>query len=58
MFELRYLVRNGWDGPKKVLQYRTQIEVTDYTRKTVDGKYITEKKYTEWEYVPTVDETK
>jgi hypothetical protein len=58
MFELRYLVRNGWDGPEKVLQYRTQIEVTDYTRKTVDGKYITEKKYAEWEYVPTVDETK
>jgi hypothetical protein len=58
MYELRYLVRSGWDGPEKVLQYRTQVEVTDYSSKTDDGRYLSVKKWTEWEYVPTVDETK
>ena len=58
MYELRYLVRKGWDGTEKVLQYRTQIEVTDYSSKTDDGKYISLKKWTEWQDVPTVDETK
>jgi hypothetical protein len=58
MYELRYLVRPGWDGPEKVLQYRTQIEVTDYSRKTDDGIFLNAKKYTDWCDVPTVDETK
>ena len=58
MYELRYFVRSGWDGPEKVLQYRQQIEVTDYSRKTDDGIFITTKKYTDWCDVPTVDETK
>jgi hypothetical protein len=54
MYELRYLVRNGWDRPEKVLQYRTHIEVTDYSTKTDDGKYVAVKKWTEWCDVPTV----
>ena len=54
MYELRYLVRNGWDGPEKVLQYRTQIEVTDYSTKTDDGRYVSIKKWNEWQDVPIV----
>ena len=54
MYELRYLVRNGWDGPEKVLQYRTQIEITDYSIKTDDGRYVSVKKCTDWKDVPVV----
>lgn len=54
MYELRYFVRSGWDGPEKVLQYRTQIEVTEYSTKTDEGKYISIKKWTDWRDVPTV----
>ena len=54
MYELRYLVRNGWDGPEKVLQYRTQIEVSEYSSKTDDGRYLLLKKWTDWLDVPTV----
>ena len=59
MFELRYLVRNGWDGPEQVLQYRTQHEVTDYSGTDPrTGGFIRKIEWTEWKYVPTVDETK
>ena len=54
MYELRYFVRTSWDGPEKVLQYRTQIEVSDYSTKTDDGRYVSVKKWTEWQDVPTV----
>jgi hypothetical protein len=55
MYELRYLVRNGWDGPEKVLQYRTKREVTDYS--TLDGKtggFSRKTEWTEWQDVPIV----
>ena len=58
MYELRYLVRNGWDGPEKVLQYRTQSEVTDYSGTTTNGSFTKKREWTEWQDVPTVDETK
>ena len=58
MFELRYLIRNGWDGTKKVLQYRTQFEVTDYSTTTIQGSFTKKREWTEWQYVPEVDETK
>ena len=58
MYELRYLVRPGWDGPEKVLQYRTQLEVTDYSGTTVNGSFTKKKEWTEWQDVLTVDETK
>ena len=59
MYELRYLIRSGWDGPEKVLQYRTQVEVSDYSAKTTEtGSFIKKKEWSEWEDVPTVDETK
>jgi hypothetical protein len=54
MFELRYLVQTGWDGPEKVLQYRTQIEVTDYSTTTIQGSFTKKREYTEWQDVPTV----
>ena len=28
MIEMRWLVRPGWDGPERVLQYRQQIDIT------------------------------
>jgi hypothetical protein len=58
MYELRYLVRNGWDGPEQVLQYRTQFEVTDYSTTTIQGSFTKKREYTEWQDVPTVNETK
>ena len=54
MFELRYLVQTGWDGPEKVLQYRTQIEVTDYSTTTIQGSFTKKREWTEWQDVPTV----
>jgi len=56
MYELRYLVRTSWDGPEKVLQYRTQFEVTDYSSQTVNGQYVLIKKWAEWQDVPTVED--
>ena len=58
MYELRYLVRNGWDGPEKVLQYRTQSEVTDYSTTTINGSFTKKREWTEWQDVQTVNETK
>ena len=59
MYELRYLVRPGWDGPEKVLQYRTQIEVSDYSATNPrTGDFIKKREWTDWQDVPTVDETK
>ena len=54
MYELRYLVRPGWDGPEKVLQYRTQIEVTDYITTTDKGSFTKKREWTEWQDVPIV----
>ena len=58
MFELRYLVRPGWDGPEQVLQYRTELEVTDYSGTAVNGSFTKKREWTEWQDVPTVKETK
>jgi hypothetical protein len=58
MYELRYLVRPGWDGPEQVLQYRTQFEVTDYSTTTLNGSFTKKREWTEWRDVPIVDETK
>jgi hypothetical protein len=52
-FELRWLIRPGWDGPESVLQYRTTIKVTDYG--SVD--HILVDKLTDWKDVSIVDET-
>ena len=56
MYELRYLVRKGLNGPEQVLQYRTQFEATDYSSQTVNGHYVLIKKWAEWQDVPTVED--
>ena len=58
MYELRYLVRNGHSENEKVLQYRTQLEVTDYSTTTLTGSFTKKREWTEWQDVPTVNETK
>ena len=57
MYELRYLVRKALDGSEKVLQYRTQFEVTDYSTTTINGSFTKKREWTEWQDVPTVNET-
>ena len=54
MYELRYLVRNSLDGSEKVLQYRTQFEVTDYSTTTIQGSFTKKREWTEWQDVPIV----
>ena len=54
MYELRYLVRKGLDGPEKVLQYRTQLEVTDYSTTTLNGSFTKKSAWTDWQDVPTI----
>ena len=54
MYELWYLVRKGLDGSEKVLQYRTQVEVTDYSTTTDKGSFIKKREWAEWQDVPTV----
>ena len=58
MYELRYLVRKALVGSEKVLQYRVQLEVTDYSTTTIQGSFTKKREWTEWQDVPTVDETK
>ena len=57
MYELRYLIRKASDGSEKVLQYRTQLEVTDYSTTTINGSFTKKREWTEWQDVPTVNET-
>ena len=56
MYELRYLVRTSWDGPEKVLQYRIQFEVTDYSTTTIQGSFTKKREWTEWQDVPTIED--
>ena len=58
MYELRYLVRNGRSENDKVLQYRTQLAVTDYSTTTLNGSFTKKREWTDWQDVPTVKETK
>jgi hypothetical protein len=58
MYELRYLVRKALVGSEKVLQYRVQLEVTDYSTTTIQGSFTKKREWTEWQDVPTVDEKK
>ena len=58
MYELRYLVQKDLNGSEKVLQYRTQLEVTDYSTTTLNGSFTKKREWTDWQDVPTVKETK
>jgi hypothetical protein len=56
-FEMRWLVTPGWDGPEKILQYRYEREITDYSLQNPrTGSFVTRTELTEWIDVPTVDE--
>ena len=56
-FEMRWLVTPGWDGPEKILQYRYEREVTDYSIENPrTGSFVIRNELTDWITVPTVDE--
>ena len=56
-FEMRWFVTLGWDGPEKILQYRYEREVTDYSIENPrTGSFVKRNELTEWITVPTVDE--
>ena len=56
-FEMRWLVTPGWDGPEKILQYRYEREVTDYSIENPrPGSFVKRNELTDWITVPTVDE--
>jgi hypothetical protein len=57
MFELRWIVRPGWDGPERVLQYRTMKEVIVYSGATDQDRtgQRREQKWTDWRDVPEVE---
>lgn len=53
-FELRWLVRPGWDGPEKVLQYREQKMLPCYSMVDEKGEYIKLPTWSNWKDVPEV----
>jgi|APCry1669188910_1035180.scaffolds.fasta_scaffold642363_2 hypothetical protein len=57
-FEMRWLVTPNWEeGPEKILQYRYEREITDYSLQNPrTGSFVTRTELTEWITVPTVDE--
>jgi hypothetical protein len=56
--ELRYVTRTSQTGLEKVLQYRKQVEVSDYSSvNTMTGDYVKKKEWTDWKDVPTVKES-
>ena len=56
-FEMRWLVTPGWDGPEKILQYRYEREITDYSLQNPrTGSFIKRNELSDWIDVPTVDE--
>ena len=53
-FEMRWLVTPGWDGPEKILQYRYEREVTDYSIENPrTGSFVKRNELTDWITVPT-----
>lgn len=56
MIEVRWLVRPGWDGPEKILQYRQRQVVTNYSTIGPNGDHITEKVWSDWKDVPTIED--
>ena len=56
MIELQWLIQAGWDGPERVLQYRQNRDIIDYSRKDSNGHFVKTTEMTDWVTVPTVDE--
>ena len=57
MQELRWLVRQGWDGPEKVLQYRVMRDVTVWagmpTQEQINA--MANYQWSPWMDVPVVE---
>ena len=60
MFELRWRIRPGWDGPEKVLQFRVKRDVNVWagmpTQEQV--RVMANYQWSEWQDVPEFDDTK
>lgn len=56
MIEMRWLVRPGWDGPEKVLQYRQKYDATIYSSIGPNGDFLKEMVWSDWKDVPTVED--
>lgn len=54
MTELRWLIRPGWDGPEKILQYRQKYDATIYSSIAPNGDYPKEMVWSDWKDVPVV----
>ena len=58
-FEMRWLVVEGYDGPEKILQYRLDREITDYSiQNPRTGSFAIRKVLTDWITVPTEEPVK
>jgi hypothetical protein len=55
MIELRWLVKNGWDGPERVLQYRQQYDKTVYAGLGQFPESAKQIGWSEWLDVTTID---
>ena len=61
MMEMRYIIRTGWDGPEKILQYRQQVDTTIRAGSAgawdnVSIARTANIQWSEWRDVPTIPE--
>ena len=54
MIEMRWLIRNGWDGPESVLQYRQLYDATVYAGMGPFDAGMISMQWSEWKNVPEV----
>ena len=53
-FEMRWLVIEAPSGPEKILQYRYEREITDYSIENPrTGSFVKRNELTDWITVPT-----
>ena len=58
-FEMRWIVVEGYDGPEKILQYRLEREITDYSiQNPRTGSFAKRNKLTDCVTVPTEEPVK
>lgn len=55
MVEMRWLVRDGWDGPERVLQYRQMLDKRVFAGFPPEN-YMPKLEWSEWKDVPAVKE--
>lgn len=58
MIEMRWLVRQGWDGPERVLQYRQYVDATVYAQDPGGFVFPAQRnmQWSNWKDVPEVKE--